>query len=159
MQENQILYSLDPCPGTYLLCLHSQSNARSTIGKLGQLDIMPGFYLYVGSAFGPGGIRARLKHHLFSNTKPRWHLDYLRGVINTSEVWFSCDPVRREDLWSEVLSSHTDTEVPLTGFGASDRPAESHLFYISQLPGKQLFEQMLQKRAPKHAPLVRVPLV
>jgi Uri superfamily endonuclease len=42
-------------PGTYILVLRSQIGARAKIGRLGYLAVEPGYYLYTGSAFGPGG--------------------------------------------------------------------------------------------------------
>ena len=53
---------------------------RIDIGSLGRFDILPGFYAYVGSAFGAGGLRARIGHHLESTAWPHWHIDYLLGI-------------------------------------------------------------------------------
>jgi hypothetical protein len=40
-------------PGTYALLLSSVSDAVIRIGRLGNLRLQPGFYVYVGSALGP----------------------------------------------------------------------------------------------------------
>ena len=58
------------------------------IGALGVKVFPRGNYLYIGSAFGPGGIKARLRHHLFSTAAPRWHIDYLKACGNIAEIWF-----------------------------------------------------------------------
>jgi Uri superfamily endonuclease len=42
---------------------------RLGIGSLGEFDIIPGFYAYVGSAFGSGGLRSRIGHHLESTVE------------------------------------------------------------------------------------------
>ena len=42
-------------PGTYALVLASQKTGPVRIGRLGTLELQPGVYIYVGSAFGPGG--------------------------------------------------------------------------------------------------------
>ena len=42
--------------GTYVLLLHLPDNEQLTIGKLGTFDFPAGWYAYVGSAFGPGGV-------------------------------------------------------------------------------------------------------
>jgi len=49
--------------GTYAFLLASQKTGRLDIGKLGPLVLKPGVYVYVGSAFGPGGLAARIGHH------------------------------------------------------------------------------------------------
>ena len=36
------------------------------IGKLGVLHMLPGIYVYVGSALGPGGLAARIERHALS---------------------------------------------------------------------------------------------
>jgi Uri superfamily endonuclease len=48
-----------------LVAFVAQMN-RLEIGRLGVYDIVPGYYAYVGSAFGAGGLRARICHHLES---------------------------------------------------------------------------------------------
>ena len=49
--------------GTYVLIASLAQMKRLEIGRLGTFDIKPGFYAYVGSAFGAGGLRARIGHH------------------------------------------------------------------------------------------------
>ena len=46
--------------GTYILIVQVSKMKRLAIGSLGELDIIPGFYAYVGSAFGSGRLRARI---------------------------------------------------------------------------------------------------
>ena len=71
---------LPEAKGTYVLVVSVVQMKRLEIGRLGAYDIVPGFYAYVGSAFGSGGLRARLGHHLESTASPHWHIDYLLGV-------------------------------------------------------------------------------
>lgn len=52
--------------GTYVLIAFVPQLKRIEVGQLGQFDIVPGFYVYVGSAFGAGGLAARIGHHLES---------------------------------------------------------------------------------------------
>jgi Uri superfamily endonuclease len=75
-----------PDTGTYILILHLSVPARLRIGRLGVLDFPAGHHAYVGSAFGSGGLRGRLKHHLFPAAKPHWHIDYLRRSATIREV-------------------------------------------------------------------------
>jgi len=58
-------------PGTYALILVAEEQQSAEIGKLGALDVQPGFYVYVGSARGPGGLKARIARHTRSEKKVR----------------------------------------------------------------------------------------
>jgi Uri superfamily endonuclease len=49
--------------GTYALLLKLDKQERITVGRLGTFGFPAGYYLYVGSALGPGGLRARLARH------------------------------------------------------------------------------------------------
>ena len=80
-------------PGTYVLILWSRGVHRIRIGRLGELLTRPGFYVYVGSAFGPGGVRARVARHRRGCSRPHWHIDYLRSRTRLEEVWYSHDPL------------------------------------------------------------------
>jgi hypothetical protein len=55
--------------GTYILIARVSQMKRLAIGSLGEFDIIAGFYAYVGSAFGSGGLRARIGHHLESTVE------------------------------------------------------------------------------------------
>ncbi len=75
------------CAGTYVLILHAGSPAaRVAIGRFGVLAVQPGYYVYVGSAFGPGGLKARLAHHAGPAKSPHWHIDYLRAALPLREL-------------------------------------------------------------------------
>ena len=45
---------IEPKPGTYALILSCASNARIQIGRLGTMQLQRGYYVYLGSALGPG---------------------------------------------------------------------------------------------------------
>ena len=66
--------------GTYALLLAVERRRRITVGRLGALAAAAGCYVYIGSAFGPGGRRARLRHHLGVAQRLHWHIDYLRRI-------------------------------------------------------------------------------
>ena len=46
--------ALPAAPGTYLLVLRADAPARVSVGSLGELEVGSGYYLYAGSALGPG---------------------------------------------------------------------------------------------------------
>ena len=94
----------DARPGTYALVLAAAKRQRISVGRLGIFDVRPGFYVYVGSALGPGGLAARIGRHARQEKTLRWHVDYLRAVTELVEVWFSPGRRRQECLWAERLS-------------------------------------------------------
>ena len=83
-----------------------------TIGKRGTFTFPVGWYTYVGSAFGAGGLRGRLKHHLSPVKRPHWHIDYLRAVAPVVTVWFAADGVRHEHVWANALLNAPGASVP-----------------------------------------------
>lgn len=127
-------------PGTYVLLLHSLVTERVGIGRWGQLQVEPGWYLYVGSAFGPGGLRARVRRHCRSIKKRHWHVDYLREVTSLVDFWYAHGPRRLEHDWAEALGMLEDAQA-VTGFGCSDCRCISHLAYLPRRPGIDAFRQ------------------
>lgn len=121
-------------PGTYALMLSSATNAAIRVGRLGNLRLQMGFYVYVGSALGPGGVRARLAHHARSARRPHWHIDYLRAHTTLEEVWFCYDRKSREHHLARCFAAMRTASVPMAGFGSSDCDCESHLFFFEKYP-------------------------
>jgi Uri superfamily endonuclease len=121
-------------PGTYALVLSTSREETLAVGKLGLFLLLAGFYVYVGSAFGPGGIRARVAHHRQSSCRLHWHIDYLRPYTRLKEVWFTYDSVRREHHWAEALAQGLGGLTLLSGFGASDCRCKTHLYYFRSPP-------------------------
>jgi len=121
-------------PGTYALLLINQKTGPLRIGRLGTLELHRGFYIYVGSAFGPGGLAARLQHHRRIARRPHWHFDYLRAVCDLVEVWYTTDTVRREHLWANAVAQWLGVCVPMREFGSSDCECPTHLFWFRNLP-------------------------
>ena len=119
--------------GTYALILRSLLQKNIAIGKLGKMKLRKGYYIYIGSAFGPGGILARIKHHCRIAKSPHWHIDYLIPAVEIAEVWYSTDQESREHQWANIVSKVREVELPLKGFGSSDCTCDSHLFF-STLP-------------------------
>lgn len=116
--------------GTYALFFLSSRNARIRVGRLGEMRLRPGSYIYVGSALGPGGVRARVSHHLQISPRPHWHVDYLKPHASIEEVWLTYSRRRWEHLWARLLSSMPSVSVPMPGFGSSDCGCEAHLFFF-----------------------------
>jgi len=120
--------------GTYTLILWLAAPAHLTIGQLGSFDFPAGWYAYVGSAFGAGGLRGRLKHHLTPVSKPHWHIDYLRAVAPLREIWWLATETRYEHTWADALRALPGAVVPAPRFGASDCRCPSHLISFNDAP-------------------------
>lgn len=120
-------------PGTYALLLQSNRTDEIGIGRWRNLRIEPGYYLYVGSAFGPGGVRARVTRHFRRQKRNHWHIDYLRDAIEPVCAWFSYEPFRLEHRWAQALARRHDIAC-IKGFGCSDCGCEGHLFTMSTKP-------------------------
>jgi len=133
--------------GTYILIVSVTQMKRLPIGRLGTFDINPGFYAYVGSAFGPGGLRASVSHHLESIAEPHWHIDYLVGLGQPVEVWYAISDRKLEGDWVELLSDAAQFRTPIPRFGSSDyrRSRTSHLFHAKRRPSFGWFKQQTRQ--------------
>ncbi len=138
-------------PGTYALILKSSSERRIEIGKLGKCLIQPGYYVYTGSAFGPGGLKARIAHHERISQRPHWHIDYLRLALPLNEVWFSYNSKRHEHQWADAFRHLMGATRPIVGFGASDCRCKSHLFLFSTRPAVSRLRDQLPTHLNGHA--------
>lgn len=124
--------------GTYLLFGSLAVKKELTVGRLGRLDFQPGFYGYVGSAFGPGGLAARLGRHLRPSLRRHWHLDYLKPWLQPVRVWFTTEPLPCEHQWAAALAVRPDLCAAVERFGCSDCLCLSHLFHFSSLPSRRI---------------------
>ena len=130
-------------PGTYAVVLESVARAVVAVGRLGLIDLRRGFYVYVGSALGPGGLQARIGRHLDPRRTIHWHIDYLKHATRIVEIWYVADPVRREHAWARALGDLSDASIPLPGFGASDCRCAAHLVHFPTRPRLATFARAL----------------
>ena len=110
---------------TYILKISLDKARRIQIGRLGIFSFREGTYWYVGSA--KKNLKARLARHRRKEKKLHWHIDYLLQHATIAEIWSTeaCEE-RAAALLAQTLTT------PITGFGASDKRAEAHLFYGMQ---------------------------
>lgn len=134
--------------GTYILIASVSQMRRLQVGSLGRFELIPGFYAYVGSAFGAGGLRARIGHHLVPTAEPHWHIDYLLQVARPAEVWFATAGRKLEHRWADFLEAAPGFRVPIPRFGSSDyhRSRLSHLFYSRRRPSFRWFQEQVTER-------------
>jgi len=144
---DEIIPPIPSDPGSYLLWLHLVQSQNLTVGKLGKFAFPSGDYVYLGSASGPGGLRARLGRHIRGNGKLRWHIDYLRAVAQVHGVGFEirtrrgttcCAPAECD--WSQKLAALPKSRIVVPGFGASDcrSGCSAHLVYFQSLDVDQI---------------------
>jgi Uri superfamily endonuclease len=136
--------ALPALPGTYATVLRFSKRLESVVGKLGVLAVQPGFYVYVGSALGPGGLAARVGRHCRRETTLRWHIDYLRAGAQIEEVWYATGKNHQECRWATALSRLPGASVPMAGFGASDCGCPSHLCFFKMPPSLAEFQKKLR---------------
>jgi Uri superfamily endonuclease len=141
--------------GTYALVMTATSSESFPVGSIGEMTLTPGYYIYVGSALGPGGLRARLAHHGRPVDNPRWHIDYLRAHTELVEVWWLTDTKRHEEQWGTEVASMQGARIPKGKFGASDSPHGTHLLWFGCRPRARTFLRRLRQSDPLH-PVVRI---
>lgn len=129
------LSALPARPGTYVLILRLDAPTRVAAGRLGAFDLSAGLYAYVGSAHGPGGLRARLERHLRRAKPQHWHIDALTAVAEPVAIWTRSAPDRLECVWARALAALPGVTLPVAGFGASDCACPAHLLAF---PGEML---------------------
>ena len=127
--------NLPSSPGSYAIVMFNPSLRKLTIGALDRQSFPMGYYIYVGSAHGPGGLHARVGRHLdHTAMKPtHWHIDALTSEFEITKVWWVASKENVECLWagwlSETLSRH------VANFGASDCRCPGHLFFTADQGG------------------------
>ncbi|HOG46268.1 MAG TPA: GIY-YIG nuclease family protein [Anaerolineae bacterium] len=146
-------------PGTYVLILHLAGGEVIRVGSLGSYAFPAGFYAYVGSACGPGGLAGRLRHHIAGGARPHWHVDHLRRAARLAEVWFIAQSLRREHGWAALLGRLPDATAPAARFGASDCACPTHLWHWLECPSPGAFRQLLDEHFPGDALLQRLELI
>ena len=107
--------------------MRAQDQQQLQIGRLGGMQLSKGLYVYVGSAFGPGGVAARVSRHLQRHKTRHWHIDHLIWATTVREVWYSQRQRDLEHCWAQAALDHPAARNLLRGFGASDCQCLSHL--------------------------------
>ncbi len=117
-------------PGAYLLAIDLKRKLTLKFASFSALPsapvMMPGRYVYCGSAYGPGGLAARIARHSRRGKKVRWHIDRLTlagRVVQTAALAGGS-----ECALFAALHKLPGVSVPVPGFGNSDcRDCTAHL--------------------------------
>lgn len=134
-------------PGSYALMLQLDKAKSLQVGRLGLVKLPAGIFIYLGSAWGPGGLRARLNRHIQGRGPLRWHIDALRRqakIIRVVTLSGGADQPavqgpqarRIECVWSRALDALDGAFYPVPGFGSSDCQAGcfAHLVGFTVVP-------------------------
>jgi Uri superfamily endonuclease len=114
--------------GTYILLVEFSSTLATEIGRLGTIHFDAGMYWYVGSAFGPGGLAARLRRAALGPRRVHWHIDYVLTEIGVVGALVRAGDTRRECSWAHWVRERALGSV--AGFGSSDCRCRSHFFFM-----------------------------
>ena len=121
----------------YVLVLRLDETIQIEFPRVASDQLMPGWYVYVGSARGSGGIRARIKRHFQHGKTAHWHIDLL--TMHAVEMAALAVTDGHECELVDKLLESLRFKVAATGFGSTDcSRCESHLLTIptpaSRLP-------------------------
>jgi Uri superfamily endonuclease len=144
--------SLPDGPGTYVLWVRLTGRMTVQVGKLGTITLPHGMYAYVGSARGPGGLRARLQRHLRPDKPIHWHIDAVTALVPVQAIWFESSPERLECRWARTLAALPDIATPFPGFGSSDCRCRSHFLAVPAGSMRQAWEALDRHAARPSAP-------
>lgn len=119
--------------GCYVLILQLSRARPITVGRSGKVLFPRGIYLYVGSAFGSGGLRSRVGRHLRGDGRWHWHIDYLRSAADVHGCFYTVTDRPLECEWSQALAALSNATIPVPHFGSSDcrSGCRSHLIAFS----------------------------
>jgi len=151
------LFSKDCAPrGTYALLVHIRSATALQMSRLGTVHLRPGYYVYVGSALGAGGVPGRVNRHLrpTEEKRPHWHIDSLTELGVIEEVWWAEGGNRQECAWASVLTEAG--KLAAAGFGASDCRCAGHLVWLGDAEGVAQGWCALQDLVGSHLQRVRI---
>lgn len=142
--------SIPKKPGIYAIQLNLLEASTINVGRLGKRLFPAAEYIYVGSAQGSGGLKARLERHLRREPKQfHWHIDYLRDIAEVSALcYFTIEKSKAsssmhfpgallheslECRWIQALIKLPGANPPVPGFGSSDCRLEcpTHLVTFS----------------------------
>ena len=109
--------SIPAATGAYALLVRLRTPCNPGIRSLADRTLAPGLYIYCGSAYGSGGLRARVARHLRSRKPVHWHVDRLTGYGQIEGIAV-CIGGHECDLVDAFMAR--GASVALAGFGSSD---------------------------------------
>ena len=106
--------------GNYIIIFRLEERTRQNLHRFGNVELIPGYYFYCGSAHGSGGLKSRITRHLTKSSKKFWHIDYIKGYLFPTEVWYQVSLEKNECSFCRTFHDQMGGEIPIKGFGSSD---------------------------------------
>jgi Uri superfamily endonuclease len=102
-------------PGAYLLLVKLRNVTFVKLPNRPSVSLVPGDYIYAGSANGPGGLKARVSRYMLRGKRRRWHIDELTETGDVLRAWIfpggsECD----------LVDVNSALPIPIAGFGSTD---------------------------------------
>ncbi|MHA1127268.1 MAG: GIY-YIG nuclease family protein [Candidatus Heimdallarchaeota archaeon] len=142
--KNSIPSHFSKNKGTYVLIILNTEDNTIPIGSLGDIVFSNNYYIYIGSALGPGGLVSRLGRHFRTDKKIHWHIDYfLMGdssyIVGAGEL--ESDEKIECEIAQKIQSSYAEDELtPVNNFGSSDCSCKTHLFKLKEKDTMKFFK-------------------
>jgi len=116
--------------GSYILIIELRDEIRVVFSRR-VVELKPGYYAYVGSAGGLGGLKARLSRHCAKEKKVFWHIDKLTTSPSATVLSaYYCVGVWGRVIEATLAKCLERELLPIPRFGSTDdREATTHLFY------------------------------
>ncbi|MEY2633821.1 MAG: hypothetical protein RIR00_2475 [Pseudomonadota bacterium] len=113
---------------SYQLLIEVARPLRLQVGRFGCFEFPAGLYCYTGSA--KRNLLARVRRHLATEKRLRWHIDYLLTAPGVRVLRATCLADAECALNQAVVGT-----IPVPGFGASDcrQHCGSHLKRVGDL--------------------------
>ena len=116
--------------GSYILIIKLKDAIQVNIRRR-IIELKPGYYAYVGSAGGFGGLKARLSRHCVKEKKIFWHIDKLTTNSKATVLFaYYCVGAWGRSV-EAILAKCLERELsPIPRFGSTDdKEAKTHLFH------------------------------
>ncbi|RLE55591.1 MAG: hypothetical protein DRJ40_07650 [Thermoprotei archaeon] len=131
--SEELLSTIPRVPGIYVLIVKVLTTICLRVRSLGVVEVPEGYVVYVGSAWGFGGLKSRLSRHLRKSKSVKWHIDYITcSYFTRVEAIVYAERAGRE-LEHVLATEFSKFFKPLArGFGSSDCRCVAHAFIAGQ---------------------------
>jgi len=136
--------------GAYVLVVHLPAPAAIRAGRLGQVSLGEGHYLYCGSA--QAGLMPRLSRHMRSGKKLHWHIDFLTEAASVVGALTFPGEKETECRLAELIRNAPGAEPAVPGFGSSDCGCPTHLYRVPDHVPLSLVLDVLRSSFSEGAP-------